>query len=108
MCRAGKEGPAVICPVRDLPMKDLAMLCHHLGAAPVLPPRPPQRARRKASLNTLAEGFVAGLQSALPSTVPTIVRTALKLQVRVAPCSSTACPVSAAPPALSALYLGTS
>ncbi|KAK9908356.1 hypothetical protein WJX75_006558 [Coccomyxa subellipsoidea] len=78
--RAGKEGPAVICPVRDLPMKDLAMLCHHLGAAPVLPPRPPQRARRKASLNTLAEGFVAGLQSALPSTVPTIVRTALKLQ----------------------------
>ncbi len=72
----------MICPVRDLPMKDLAMLCHHLGLPPVQPPpRPPQRARRKPSLNTLAEGFVASLQSALPSTVPTILRTALKLQV---------------------------
>lgn len=81
-CRAGEGAPAVICPVRDLPMKDLAMLCHWLGAHPAQP-LPPQRIARgqKASLNSLAEGFVAGLQSALPSTVPTILRTALKLQV---------------------------
>ena len=83
--RWGEGEPAVICPVRDLPMKDLAMLCHWLRPAPVRPPRPPRRARGRASLNALAETFVAGLQSTLPSTVPTILRTALKLQVRKAP-----------------------
>ncbi|BDA44890.1 Cytoplasmic tRNA 2-thiolation protein 2 [Coccomyxa sp. Obi] len=78
--RGGEGQPAVICPVRDLPIKDLAMLCHWLHAAPMQPPRLQRRARGKASLNALAEHFVAGLQSTLPSTVPTILRTALKLQ----------------------------
>lgn len=43
---------------------------------PVLPPT-----HAKASINTLAAAFVAGLQADLPSSSSTIVRTADKLQV---------------------------
>ena len=81
MHRYGAETPAFVCPVRDLPAKDLALLCHY-KRCPVLAPlgRPP-RARDKPSINRISAEFVAAMQAALPSTVPTVLRTASKLKV---------------------------
>ena len=57
------------------------MLLRLMQPPQVHPPRPRRSARDRASLNHLAEHFVAGLQASLPSTVPVILRTACKLQV---------------------------
>ena len=70
-----------MCPVRDLPAKDLALLCHHRRCAVLGPPGRPPRARDRPSINRIATEFVAGMQAALPSVVPTILRTASKLKV---------------------------
>lgn len=78
--RAGKAAPAVICPMRDFPIKDLALLCQHEGTPYAGLLVPPPGVRDRPSINRLAENFVAGLQVSLPSTVPTILRTASKLQ----------------------------
>ena len=69
-----------MCPARDLPAKDLALLCHHRRCATVAAPGRPLRPRDKPSINRISAGFVAGMQAALPSTVPTILRTASKLK----------------------------
>ena len=69
----------MIQPVREVGMRELAMLCHYKGlpvAAPLYTP-----ASSKASINTLSEQFVARLQANVPSSVSTILRTACKLQV---------------------------
>lgn len=70
-----------MCPVRDLPAKDLALLAHHRRCAVVGPPGRPPRPRDRPSINRVAAEFVASMQATLPSTVPTILRTASKLQV---------------------------
>jgi hypothetical protein len=68
--------------MREVAIKDLALLCRRERVPYAGLALPPPRPRDRASLNHLAEGFVAGLQAALPSTVPTILRTASKLQVQ--------------------------
>lgn len=72
----------MVCPVRDLPAKDLALLCHHRHCATLAPPGRPPQPRDKPSINRISAEFVAGMQAALPSTVPTILRTASKLKVQ--------------------------
>ena len=72
----------MVCPVRDLPAKDLALLCHHSRCATFAPPGRPPQPRDKPSINRISTEFVAGMQAALPSTVPTILRTASKLKVQ--------------------------
>lgn len=71
----------MVCPARDLPAKDLALLCHHRRCAVLAPPGRPPQPRDKPSINRISAEFVAGMQAALPSTVPTILRTASKLKV---------------------------
>ena len=81
MHRYGAETPAFVCPVRDLPAKDLALLCHYKRCPVLAPPGRPPRARDKPSINRISAEFVAAMQAALPSTVPTVLRTASKLKV---------------------------
>ncbi len=68
-------------PVKELPARDMAMVCHlrglHLAPLPLM-----ARSGGRPSLNALCREFVAGMQAGLPSTVSTIVRTASKLKVR--------------------------
>lgn len=68
-----------ISPVRELVAKDLAMITHfhHLKTV-AKPPLP--LARNQASINGLAERFIAGLQVGMPSTVHAVLGTACKLQ----------------------------
>lgn len=76
--RHGSKSPTVIQPVREVGMRELAMLCHFQGlpvAAPLYSP-----ASSKTSINTLSEQFVARLQANVPSSVSTILRTACKLK----------------------------
>ncbi|KAL0031156.1 hypothetical protein WJX77_006664 [Trebouxia sp. C0004] len=76
--RHGSKSPTVIQPVREVGMRELAMLCHFQGlhvAAPLYSP-----ASGKTSINTLSEQFVARLQANVPSSVSTILRTACKLK----------------------------
>jgi len=69
-----------ISPVRELVAKDLAMVAHyHRLRTVATPPVPP--ARNQASINGLAERFIAGLQLGMPSTVHAVLGTACKLQV---------------------------
>lgn len=81
--RYGEETPAFVCPVRDLPAKDLALFCHYKRCPILAPPGKLPRARDKPSINRISAEFVAGMQAALPSTVPTILRTASKLKVKL-------------------------
>ena len=81
MHRYGAETPAFVCPVRDLPAKDLALLCHYKRCPVLAPPGRPPRTRDKPSINRISAEFVAAMQAALPSTVPTVLRTASKLKV---------------------------
>ena len=69
----------LIQPVREVGMRELALLCHYQGlpvAAPLFP-----SASSRPSINTMSEQFVARLQANVPSSVSTILRTACKLQV---------------------------
>lgn len=78
--RHGPNTATVIQPVREVGMRELAMLCHYQGL-PVAAPLNPAAASSKPSINTLSEQFVARLQANVPSSVSTILRTACKLQV---------------------------
>ena len=79
-CRHGPNTATLIQPVREVGMRELAMLCHYQGL-PVAAPLNPAAALSKPSINTLSEQFVARLQANVPSSVSTILRTACKLQV---------------------------
>ena len=83
MPRYGGETPAFVCPVRDLPAKDLALFCHYKRCPVLAPPGQPPRARDRPSINRISAEFVAAMQAALPSTVPTVLRTASKLKVKL-------------------------
>ncbi|KAK9811502.1 hypothetical protein WJX72_004896 [[Myrmecia] bisecta] len=76
--RHGPQQPVSISPIRDLAVKELALMCHYQRVS--LAPLPVLRRSPKASINALAEAFVANLQATVPSSVSTIVKTALKLQ----------------------------
>ena len=78
-CRFGDRAATVIQPVREVGMRDLAMLCHFQKLPVVAPQHDPVSS--KPSINSLAEDFVARLQATVPSSVSTIIRTACKLQV---------------------------
>lgn len=78
-CRHGQEAATVIQPVREVGMRDLAMMCH-FQKLPIIAPLH-NSTLSKPSINTLAEDFVARLQGTVPSSVSTIIRTAGKLQV---------------------------
>lgn len=78
--RHGPNTATLIQPVREVGMRELAMLCHYQGL-PVAGPLNPAAASSKPSINTLSEQFVARLQANVPSSVSTILRTACKLQV---------------------------
>lgn len=67
--------------------KDLAMITHLFRLKTVAAPEVLGN-KHNASINALAEKFVAGLQSASPSSVHTILATACKLQVRANPSSA--------------------
>ena len=71
----------MIQPVREVGMRDLAMLCHFQKLPVVAPQHDPVSS--KPSINSLAEDFVARLQATVPSSVSTIIRTACKLQVGI-------------------------
>ena len=77
--RHGPSAVTLIQPVREVGMRELAMLCHYQGLPVTAPPYSP--AGSKLSINTLSEQFVARLQANVPSSVSTILRTACKLQV---------------------------
>jgi len=70
-----------ISPVRELVAKDLAMITHFHHLKTVAKP-PIILARNQASINGLAERFIAGLQVGMPSTVHAVLGTACKLQAR--------------------------
>lgn len=80
--RHGPNTATVIQPVREVGMRELAMLCHYQGL-PVAARLNPAVASSKPSINTLSEQFVARLQANVPSSVSTILRTACKLQVNL-------------------------
>ena len=69
----------MIQPVREVGMRDLAMMCH-FQKLPIIAPQH-KSTFSKPSINSLAEDFVARLQATVPSSVSTIIRTAGKLQV---------------------------
>ena len=78
--RHGPHTATLIQPVREVGMRELALLCHYQGL-PVVAPLNHAAASSKPSINTLSEQFVARLQANVPSSVSTILRTACKLQV---------------------------
>jgi len=53
----------VVCPVRDVAARDLALACRLRRLATAPRARPPAPPRGRASLNALATSFVVGLQA---------------------------------------------
>lgn len=69
-----------ISPVRDLAAKDLAMVTHFCQLRTVPKVEIPQYGSQ-ASINTLAEHFIASLSVNMPSTIYAVLGTACKLVV---------------------------
>eukprot|EP00898_Chlorokybus_atmophyticus_P008764 jgi/Chlat1/888/Chrsp107S01331 len=74
--------PVIVTPLRDIMIKELAMLCHLQKLRTVFVPKSKKlaAAMRKGSINMLADYFVATLQANLNSSVHTILATASKLK----------------------------
>lgn len=73
------EDVSIIRPMREFFSKEVAAFSHQCRLQPVFIPRVSTKASRLASINTLTEDFVNGLQSSFPSTVSTVLKTGEKL-----------------------------
>ncbi|XP_071816100.1 cytoplasmic tRNA 2-thiolation protein 2-A-like isoform X2 [Apostichopus japonicus] len=73
------EEVAIIRPMREFTSKEIALFSHQCCLQPVFIPRISTKASRLASIDTLTEDFVNGLQSNFPATVTTVLKTGAKL-----------------------------